>query len=205
MDKIWWNEAWMGWPVGPWYADSSNVVHAPKLRASLLLTVGELDRNVDPRRPCRSPTRCCAPTSATSNWSSCPGAGPRRGTRALVLAPTRELVMQILEQVHALGGKRHYRVACIIGGEAMGPQVRALREQYEIIVATPGRLCDHLNRGNVRLDQIEVLVLDEADRMLDMGFRAQLDAHPEASRAHARRCSSRPPSVARSAASRSVT
>ncbi len=100
----------------------------------------------------------------------------KRGTRALVLAPTRELVMQILEQVHALGGKRHYRGACIIGGEAMGPQVRALREQYEIIVATPGRLCDHLNRGNVRLDQIEVLVLDEADRMLDMGFRAQLDA-----------------------------
>ncbi|MBK6940274.1 MAG: DEAD/DEAH box helicase [Planctomycetes bacterium] len=100
----------------------------------------------------------------------------KRGTRALVLAPTRELVMQILDQVHALGGKRHYRGACIIGGEAMGPQVRALREQYEIIVATPGRLCDHLNRGNVRLDQIEVLVLDEADRMLDMGFKTQLDA-----------------------------
>ncbi|MBL8768064.1 MAG: DEAD/DEAH box helicase [Planctomycetes bacterium] len=100
----------------------------------------------------------------------------KRGTRALVLAPTRELVMQILEQVKALGGQRHFRGACIIGGEAMGPQVRALKEQSEIIVATPGRLCDHLNRGTVRLDQIEVLVLDEADRMLDMGFRAQLDA-----------------------------
>ena len=48
MDKIWWNEAWMGWPLGPWYADSSNVVHAGKLRGALLLTVGELDRNVDP-------------------------------------------------------------------------------------------------------------------------------------------------------------
>jgi dipeptidyl aminopeptidase/acylaminoacyl peptidase len=48
MDKIWWNEAWMGWPIGPWYADSSNVTHAAKLRGKLLLTVGELDRNVDP-------------------------------------------------------------------------------------------------------------------------------------------------------------
>jgi len=99
----------------------------------------------------------------------------RRGTRALVLAPTRELVQQIAEHVRLLGGQRGTRCVEIVGGLGMEPQVRGLREQREVIVATPGRLIDHLDRGTARLEGIEVLVLDEADRMLDMGFKPQME------------------------------
>src|SRR4051812_39517174 len=97
----------------------------------------------------------------------------RAGSVALVLAPTRELALQIATQVEALGAP--LRAATIIGGVGMEAQVEALREGREVIVATPGRLVDHLERGSVRLGRIEVLVLDEADRMLDMGFRPQLE------------------------------
>ncbi|MEK6607290.1 MAG: DEAD/DEAH box helicase [Myxococcota bacterium] len=99
----------------------------------------------------------------------------RHGTLALVLAPTRELVQQICEHVAMLGGSRRVRATEIIGGLGFGPQVAALREGRQLIVATPGRLIDHLQRGTARLDAIEILVLDEADRMLDMGFKPQLD------------------------------
>ncbi len=98
----------------------------------------------------------------------------RRGTRALVLAPTRELVQQIAEHVHQFGRVRGVRCVEIVGGLGMEPQVRGLREGFEVIVATPGRLIDHLERGSAKLDGIEILVLDEADRMLDMGFKPQL-------------------------------
>ncbi len=96
------------------------------------------------------------------------------GTRALVLAPTRELALQIVEHVELFGAARHVRSAAIIGGVGMGPQIQALRHGAHVIVATPGRLVDHLQRGTAVLDGIEVLVLDEADRMLDMGFKPQL-------------------------------
>jgi ATP-dependent RNA helicase RhlE len=97
-----------------------------------------------------------------------------QGSRALILAPTRELVLQIAECLTSLaaGGPR---IATVIGGVGMEPQVQALAEGREVIVATPGRLIDHLDRGSARLGKIGVLVLDEADRMLDMGFKPQLE------------------------------
>ncbi|MBI5546710.1 MAG: DEAD/DEAH box helicase [Deltaproteobacteria bacterium] len=99
----------------------------------------------------------------------------KKGTRALVLAPTRELATQIAEHLEMFGRSRNVRGAVVIGGVGMQPQVRELREGHEVIVATPGRLVDHLERGTARLTGIEILVLDEADRMLDMGFKPQLE------------------------------
>jgi ATP-dependent RNA helicase RhlE len=96
------------------------------------------------------------------------------GTRALVLAPTRELALQIGEELERFGKARHVRGAVVIGGVGMGQQTMAFRDRREVIIATPGRLVDHLQQGTARLDGIEVLVLDEADRMLDMGFKPQL-------------------------------
>jgi ATP-dependent RNA helicase RhlE len=98
----------------------------------------------------------------------------RTGTRALVLAPTRELALQIGEEVERFGKGRHLRGAVVIGGVGMGQQSAAFRDRVEIVVATPGRLVDHLQQKTARLDEIEILVLDEADRMLDMGFAPQL-------------------------------
>jgi ATP-dependent RNA helicase RhlE len=99
----------------------------------------------------------------------------RPGTRALVLAPTRELVLQIAEHLDAFGRARGVTGVEIVGGLGMGPQVQGLRQSRGVIIATPGRLIDHLDRGTAKLDGVEVLVLDEADRMLDMGFKPQLD------------------------------
>ena len=97
-------------------------------------------------------------------------AGRRRATRALVLAPTRELAAQIDEHRVALGRYTDLGGAAIFGGVAMEPQVAALRRGAEILVATPGRLLDHMRYPYARLDAVEIVVLDEADRMLDMGF-----------------------------------
>jgi ATP-dependent RNA helicase RhlE len=97
-------------------------------------------------------------------------ANPRRGTRALILTPTRELAAQIEEHVRSLAVHTKIRGAAIFGGVGMGPQEQAFRSGVEILVATPGRLLDHLKQPYARLDGLEVLVLDEADRMLDMGF-----------------------------------
>jgi ATP-dependent RNA helicase RhlE len=95
---------------------------------------------------------------------------PRPGIRVLILAPTRELVSQIEESYRQHAPKGSPRCASIIGGASMEQQRQALRRGVGLIVATPGRLIDHLERGSINLAQIEVLVLDEADRMLDMGF-----------------------------------
>lgn len=96
--------------------------------------------------------------------------GPLRRTRVLIIAPTRELAEQIHQTAIVLGNKTKVRSAAIYGGVGKGPQVDALQRGTEIIVACPGRLLDHINAGAVDLSGIEVLVLDEADRMLDMGF-----------------------------------
>ncbi len=92
---------------------------------------------------------------------------------ALVLAPTRELAQQIADTVRLLTDDGN-RVACILGGASMNQQIHTLRAAPRWIIATPGRLIDHIDRGSVRLANVRVLVLDEADRMLDMGFAPQL-------------------------------
>jgi ATP-dependent RNA helicase RhlE len=95
----------------------------------------------------------------------------RRGTiRALILAPTRELAAQIAEHFGQLAVHTPLTGAAVFGGVGMGPQEHAFRSGVDVMVATPGRLLDHLRRPYARLDGLEVLVLDEADRMLDMGF-----------------------------------
>ena len=95
---------------------------------------------------------------------------PRGRIGALVIAPTRELSDQISTTFEALGRQTRLRSLPIYGGVSMAPQVRDLRSGVEIIVACPGRLLDHIRRGTIRLSNLEVLVLDEADRMFDMGF-----------------------------------
>jgi len=97
-------------------------------------------------------------------------ARPGQGTRALVLAPTRELAAQVHEHLVALGRHVRVRSATVYGGVGQGPQERALRTGVSVVVATPGRLLDLMGQGAARFDALEVLVLDEADRMLDMGF-----------------------------------
>ncbi len=98
------------------------------------------------------------------------GAHEGGGLRALVLVPTRELAEQVLQSARAYGRHLHVSAASVYGGVGMEPQTRALKRGVDIVVATPGRLLDHMERGHVDFSQLEVLVLDEADRMLDMGF-----------------------------------
>ena len=92
---------------------------------------------------------------------------------ALILAPTRELAEQIYGWSQRLGSG--LRAALIVGGVAYGPQYSDLRQKPAMLIATPGRFVDHLNRRSVSLHNVRILVLDEADRMLDMGFKPQLD------------------------------
>jgi len=98
-----------------------------------------------------------------------------RRVRVLVLVPTRELAAQVEESFQKYGKHSDVRVIPIYGGAAMEPQLRALKEGVDVVVATPGRLLDHMERETVSLADLEVLVLDEADRMLDMGFAPQLN------------------------------
>jgi ATP-dependent RNA helicase RhlE len=100
--------------------------------------------------------------------------GPRR-TRALILTPTRELAVQVKETFARYATHSGLEIAVVYGGVPLGPQEQALRAGVDVIVATPGRLLDHMERQNVAFDDLEVLVLDEADRMLDMGFAPQLN------------------------------
>ena len=100
--------------------------------------------------------------------------GPRR-TRALVLTPTRELCVQVEESVRKYSRHARVSVVSVYGGVPLDPQEKQLRAGVDIVVATPGRLIDHLDRQNVVFDDLEVLVLDEADRMLDMGFAPQIN------------------------------
>ena len=91
--------------------------------------------------------------------------------QGLILAPTRELAIQIGDELRGLlTYYQNIRVAVLYGGASIGPQIKALERKPQIVVATPGRLMDHYNRKTIRLDKIQTVVLDEADRMLDMGF-----------------------------------
>ncbi len=90
--------------------------------------------------------------------------------KALILAPTRELAQQIAESLRSYGRKLRLRHGIVVGGVAARPQIKALRDGVDVLVATTGRLLDHVNEGHVRLSNAGILVLDEADRMFDMGF-----------------------------------
>ena len=90
--------------------------------------------------------------------------------QALILAPTRELAMQVRDELVRLGEYRGVKTVAVYGGQAMSKQLTALQRHSHIVVATPGRLMDHMERGTVRLDHIKTVVLDEADQMLDIGF-----------------------------------
>jgi ATP-dependent RNA helicase RhlE len=94
-----------------------------------------------------------------------------RGAVALILLPTRELAMQVETEFRKLSSDTRGSIALVVGGLAEGPQLEAVRRGARIIVATPGRLEDYINRRLVKLDQVQILVLDEVDRMLDMGFK----------------------------------
>jgi ATP-dependent RNA helicase RhlE len=96
--------------------------------------------------------------------------GPKPRVRALILVPTRELAAQVAESVRDYGRYLPFSSTVIFGGVSINPQISTLRRGVDIVIATPGRLLDHMQRGTIRLDGVETLVLDEADRMLDMGF-----------------------------------
>lgn len=98
----------------------------------------------------------------------------REGTYGLILAPTREIALQIQDTLEIFATPLKVRSVALIGGVDLKQDIQRLNEYPQVIVATPGRLCDHLDRGSLWLDFIEMVVLDEADRMLDMGFAAQL-------------------------------
>jgi ATP-dependent RNA helicase RhlE len=102
--------------------------------------------------------------------SGVPSAKMRRPIRALILAPTRELAIQIADCILAYSQNTHIRHTLVFGGVSQVPQVRALQRGIDIVIATPGRLCDLMAQGHVDLSHVETFVLDEADRMLDMGF-----------------------------------
>src|SRR4051812_6436932 len=98
------------------------------------------------------------------------------GPMALVLTPTRELAMQVSEAIYRYGSHVDGRVVPIYGGQPIGRQLKALERGVDIVVATPGRALDHIARKTLRLDRVAVVVLDEADEMLDMGFAEDIDA-----------------------------
>jgi ATP-dependent RNA helicase DeaD len=101
-----------------------------------------------------------------------PGAG---GVRALVMAPTRELAVQVCEEISSLKGSKPFSVAPVYGGQAYSEQLRRLKQGVDILVGTPGRILDHLERGSLKLDRLEYVILDEADEMLDMGFSEDIE------------------------------
>ena len=99
-----------------------------------------------------------------------------KGPRMLVLTPTRELAMQVQKATHGYCSGLKLLTACLVGGMPFGRQLAEIRKSVDIVIATPGRLKDHMDRGSVDLARVELLVLDEADRMLDMGFQEELDS-----------------------------
>ncbi|NOX58930.1 MAG: DEAD/DEAH box helicase [Planctomycetes bacterium] len=115
-------------------------------------------------RPSRGPSK-----GSNARRSRTQNAQPRN-IRALVLAPTRELAQQIADSFATYGKSSGLKHTVVFGGVNKNAQLRALRGGVDILVATPGRLLDHMSEGDIRLDSVETLVLDEADRMLDMGF-----------------------------------
>ena len=98
------------------------------------------------------------------------GRSGQAGVLALILVPTRELAIQVSEALHSYGRDMSVRVLPVYGGQPIGRQLRALARGVDVVVATPGRALDHITRGTLDLSGLEIVVLDEADEMLDMGF-----------------------------------
>jgi ATP-dependent RNA helicase DeaD len=109
-----------------------------------------------------------------------PDAPPRERTAALILVPTRELAMQVAEAVHRYGRALGVLALPVYGGASMETQIRSLKRGVDVVVATPGRALDHIRRGTLHLAHVRVVILDEADEMLDMGFAEDLEAILEA-------------------------
>ena len=95
---------------------------------------------------------------------------------ALIMSPTRELAIQVAEEIGKLGRFKGIRSLPIYGGQEIGRQIRALKKKPQIIIGTPGRLLDHINRKTIRLDDVQTVILDEADEMLDMGFMEDINS-----------------------------
>ena len=93
-----------------------------------------------------------------------------KGVKAVILVPTRELAIQVSEELNSLKGRKKLSIVPIYGGQSIELQLRRLRDGVDIVVGTPGRVIDHLNRKSLKLDKISYFVLDEADEMLNMGF-----------------------------------
>ncbi|MEW6058085.1 MAG: DEAD/DEAH box helicase, partial [Bdellovibrionota bacterium] len=100
----------------------------------------------------------------------------RREVQALVLCPTRELALQVTQQLNLLGKYKKLKAVPVYGGAGYGDQISRLRDGAQIVVATPGRLIDHLERGTISLDKVETVILDEADEMISMGFKDELES-----------------------------
>jgi ATP-dependent RNA helicase DeaD len=114
--------------------------------------------------------------TAPARASAGPRGRERPLVRALVLVPTRELAVQVAEAMHRYGRALAARILAIFGGQPIHQQLAPLRQGVDVVVATPGRALDHVRRGSLALDAVEIIVLDEADEMLDMGFADDLDA-----------------------------
>ena len=102
--------------------------------------------------------------------------GAKARPSALILVPTRELAIQVSEAVQRYGKELRTSVLAVYGGQAIGPQFHALKRGVDVIVGTPGRILDHIRRQTLKLNHVQIVVLDEADEMLDMGFADDLDA-----------------------------
>nr|WP_066369974.1 DEAD/DEAH box helicase [Neobacillus fumarioli] len=100
----------------------------------------------------------------------------REAIQGIIIAPTRELAIQVSEELYKIGAGKRVRVLPIYGGQDIGRQIRSLKKSPHIIVGTPGRLIDHINRRTIRLDHVQTVILDEADEMLNMGFIEDIEA-----------------------------
>lgn len=127
-----------------------------------------------PRRPARSAARALLAMPSPPARPPQPYLNPGDGPIVLVLAPTRELAVQIKGECDKFGSSSSIKNTCVYGGVPKRQQIGDLQRGVEIVIATPGRLIDHLESGVMNLRRVTYLVLDEADRMLDMGFEPQL-------------------------------
>ncbi|ACJ16530.1 DEAD/DEAH box RNA helicase [Thermococcus onnurineus NA1] len=99
-----------------------------------------------------------------------------KSVQAIILAPTRELALQVADEIKSLRGRKRVYVYAVYGGQPIGPQIRALERGTHVVVGTPGRVLDHIRRGTLDLSKVKFFILDEADRMLDMGFIDDIEA-----------------------------